>query len=130
MKISRIVLAGSLALLPLTAGAGTLIIPAAGAGPGANGSQWKSEVVVNNTSSKPANLTLVFHDGSGAAASSTATVPAHGTTAFDDIVARRFNRTAATGAIEIVSDNTRIVVTSRTFNVGQGNGEFGQDIPA
>jgi hypothetical protein len=130
MQIKRIIMAGTAALLPLAASAASLIIPAAGAGPGANSSVWKSEVTVSNLSSKAANLTLTFHDSNGANGSATATVAAHETKAFEDIVAQMFHLQSATGGIEIASDNSRIVVTSRTFNTGNGTGEFGQDIPA
>lgn len=131
MKVKHLILAGALASLSLTAAAGTLIIPAAGAGPGANGSVWKSEVSINNLSAKPAPLTLVFHDANGPAESADVTIPGRGTTSFSDIVATTFHRTSATGGIEIVnSTNAKLVVTSRTFNAGVGTGEFGQDIPA
>src|SRR6266516_862719 len=64
--LKRIVGITSLALLPFTAGAATLIIPAAGTGPGANGSQWSSELVVHNASSSTVSIDLTYHDAGGA----------------------------------------------------------------
>jgi hypothetical protein len=116
--------------LPLCASAGSLIIPAAGTGPGANGSQWKSEVIIANLSLSPANLTLVFHDSTGAAGTSTLTLAARSTVSDEDIVASRFNRASATGAIEIqAADTSKLVVSSRTYNES-ATGRFGQDITA
>ena len=52
MKLNKIIITASLALLPLTAGAATLIIPAAASTSGANGSDWKSELTLHNTSGR------------------------------------------------------------------------------
>jgi hypothetical protein len=131
MNVKRLVTSTLAALaLPLSASAGSLIIPAAGTGPGANGSHWKSEVIIANLSLSPANLTLLFHDSTGVAGTSTLTLAARSTVADDDIVATRFNRTSATGAIEIqAADTSKLVVSSRTYNEST-TGRFGQDIPA
>lgn len=119
-------------LLPFTAGAATLIIPAAGTGPGANGSQWSTELVVHNASSSPTNIVLIFHDANGASKPQTFLIGPHTTTTSSDIVRNVFGLTGATGAIEIDVDDvqaSRLVVTSRTFNTS-ANGIFGQGIPA
>lgn len=131
MSVKRFMTAALAALaLPLTASAGSLIIPAAGTGPGANASTWKSEVLVANLSLLPVDVTFVFHDRNGAAGTSTITLPAHTTVSEDDIVATRFGRTSATGAIEIVTaDPSKLAVTSRTYNESS-TGRFGQDVPA
>ena len=132
MNVKSLITAASLALLPLTAGAASLIIPAAGTGPGANGSQWQSEVTLHNTSSVATTATLTFHDGAGASGPVAVALPSRSTTSIDDIVKTKFGRQTATGAIEVAipdADFARIAVTSRTFNVSP-SGEFGQDIPA
>jgi hypothetical protein len=132
MNLKSIITAASLALLPLTAGAASLIIPAAGTGPGANGSQWQSEVTLHNTSSVATTATLTFHDAAGASDAVAIALPAHATTSIADVVRTKFGRTAATGAIEVAlpdADFARVAITSRTFNVSS-SGEFGQDIPA
>lgn len=132
MKLKHLITAASVALLPLTAGAATLIVPAAASLNGALGSVWKSEVTLHNTGTHAINATLVFHDQSGPAQSATVTVPAKQTVALEDIVLSKFNRESSIGAIEIDvadADINRLAVTSRTANV-LGAGEFGQDIPA
>lgn len=122
----------ALALAPLAASAATLVIPASGSGPGANGSRWQSEVTLHNTANRPVTVTLTFHDANGAGLSTTETVAARHTASIGDIVTSRFQREAATGAITIDAPDdfaSRLTVSSRTFNRSAG-GDFGQDIPA
>src|SRR5436190_5021127 len=132
MNIRRIITLAAVALLPLTAGAATFIVPAAGTGAGSNGSQWQTERTRHSTSSVAMNVTLVFHDRNGAVETSAQTLAPRATAAIADIVKTRFNRDNATGAIEIAVDDAfaqKLAVISRTFNLSE-NGEFGQDIPA
>ena len=133
MKFKNLIIAGSIALLPLTASAANLYIPAAGTGPGANFSQWQTEIIFHNPTASPIALTLVFHDAEGTAETAGVVVPARGTITVEDVVHTKFNRASATGAIEIVAPQqpsaSRLIVTSRTKNVTP-EGEFGQDVPA
>lgn len=132
MKVTRILAAIFATLLPLAAGATTLVIPASGTGPGANDSHWQTELTLHNLSASPITATLTFHDVTGSAGTSSVTVAPRATVAIADVVASRFGREAATGAIEIAFDSAfaqKLTVSSRTFNKS-ASGEFGQDIPA
>ena len=132
MKLKHLITTASIALLPIAASAATLIIPAAGSASGANGSVWKSDLTLHNTSSRATALSLVYHDQNGAAQSAQVTVDARKTISLDDVVRTTFQRENTIGAIEIDvadADINRLAVTSRTFN-SLGSGEFGQDIPA
>ncbi|HEV7428738.1 MAG TPA: hypothetical protein VGQ46_20470 [Thermoanaerobaculia bacterium] len=132
MKITRILATAFAALLPLAAGATTLVIPASGTGAGANDSHWQTELTLHNTSASAISATLTFHDMLGSAGTSTVTVAPRATVAIADVVATRFGRTTATGAIEVGFDSAfaqKLTVSSRTFNKSAA-GEFGQDIPA
>lgn len=129
--LKRIVGITSLALLPFTAGAATLIIPAAGTGPGANGSQWSSELVVHNASSSTASIDLVYHDATGATKPKSFVIGPHTTVTSPDVVRNVFGLDSGTGAIEIDVDDaaaSHLAITSRTFNTSS-TGVFGQDIP-
>jgi len=131
--LKRLIGFTSLVLLPFTAGAATRIIPAAGTGPGANGSQWSTELVVHNASASTATIDLIFHDANGASKAQSFVIGPRTTTASSDIVRNVFGLTGATGAIEIDLDDvqaSRLVVTSRTFNTSPNGAIFGQDIPA
>jgi hypothetical protein len=131
--MKRFMNAAAIVLLPLAASAATLVVPAAGTGPGANGSQWKSNLTIHNTSASVVNATLIYHDSNGTDATpSTLTVAPRATATAADLVRTRFGRTSGTGAVEIVVDDSvarKIAVTSRTYNTSPA-GEFGQDIPA
>jgi len=130
--LKRIPAVLALALLPLTAGAATIIIPAAGTGPGAGNSRWSSELIVHNAGSTPVDISMRYHDASGASAAKPATIAARTTVTTADIVKNVFGLDSGTGAITIDVDDSRasnLAVTSRTFNTSS-NGVFGQDIPA
>jgi hypothetical protein len=132
MKVTRILATVFAALLPLAAGATTFVIPASGTGPGANNSHWQTELTLHNLSAHPITATLTFHDILGSAGTSSVTVAPRATLSIADVVASRFGREAATGAIEVTFDNAfaqKLTVSSRTFNKSDA-GEFGQDIPA
>jgi len=132
MNVKSIITAASLALLPVAASAASFIIPAAGTGPGANGSQWQSEITLHNVSSVATTATLTYHDAAGSSDAVAIALPAHATTSIADVVKTKFGRQAGTGAIEVAlpdADFARVAVTSRTFNSSPA-GEFGQDIPA
>jgi hypothetical protein len=132
MKLTRLITASAIALLPLAAGATNLVIPAAGTGPGFNDSRWETEVTLHNSASRAVDVLMTFRDAEGVAVAQSRHLPARQTIAIQDIVKTVFGRETATGAIEITdtdSDPRNIAVTSRTSNV-TANGEFGQDIPA
>ena len=119
MKITRILAAIFATLLPLAAGATTLVIPASGTGPGANDSHWQTELTLHNLSATPVTAILTFHDVAGSAGTSNVTVAPRATVAIADVVATRFGRGAATGAIEVTLDSAfaqKLTVSSRTFN--------------
>jgi len=132
MSIKRIITTAAMALLPIAAGATTFVVPAAGTGPGVNGSQWQTELTLHSTSSTAMTATLTFHDSNGAAETASVSIAPRATVAIADVVKTRFHRDSATGAIEIVVADAfarKLAVASRTFNVSE-SGEFGQDIPA
>src|SRR6476620_6269962 len=120
MKFKHLMIAPSVELLPLTAGAATLIGPAAASLNGAFGSVWKSEMTLHNTGSHAIDVTLVFHDQNGPAQTATVSIPARQTVSIDDVVRTKFNRESSLGAIEVKvadADLNRLSVTSRTSNV-------------
>src|SRR6266540_3580406 len=120
----RIAVLLSLALLPLTAGAATFIIPAAGTGPGANGSQWSTELVIHNASSLLADIQLKYHDSTGTSPVRAFVVGARTTVMSPDVVRNIFGKASGTGAVEIDVDDalaSRVAITSRTFNTAPVN---------
>src|SRR5438874_6998564 len=105
MKMHRMMILAAIALLPIAAGAATFVVPAAGTGGGANGSQWQTELTLHSNSSATMTVALTFHDRNGASNSVPVALAPRSTMAIGDIVKTRFGRDAATGAIEIVVDD-------------------------
>jgi hypothetical protein len=133
MKIKNLIIATAIALLPLAASAAVsnlIVVPAAGTGPGANGSRWQTELTVHNTGSNQAEILLTFHSETGSTNPKVLVIPARSTVTLQDAVRTFFGKEVATGGILIAAPNEkRLAVTSRTFNLSSG-GEFGQDIPS
>ncbi|HEX2834585.1 MAG TPA: hypothetical protein VHW00_16355 [Thermoanaerobaculia bacterium] len=132
MKIKNILSAAAIAMLPVVAGAATIVVPAAGTGPGANNSQWQSELTLHSSAPRAITLSLSFHQGASAGAPVSVTLAARETLSIADVVKTKFGVTSGTGAIVIAvedKDARSLAVTSRTFNAS-AEGEFGQDIPA
>lgn len=131
MKFRNILSTAAIALLPVVGSAATLVVPAAGTGPGANNSQWQSELTIHNAAPRAATITAAFHQGTTVFAPVALTLQPKQTISQDD-VARHLGATNGSGAIviEIADRDARaIAVTSRTFNTSD-EGEFGQDIPS
>jgi hypothetical protein len=133
---SRHLIAAAIAALSLAAAnpaqAATLVVPAAGTGPGANASQWQSELTLHTAAPRAVSVLVSFHQGSTSFPPVALTLQARETISIADIVRTKFNVTGGTGALTIeVSDRDArtLAVASRTFNVSP-TGEFGQDIPA
>jgi hypothetical protein len=132
MKFKNILSVAALATLPLFADAATIVVPVAGTGPGANNSQWQSELTLHSSAPRAMSLALTLRQGKNASAPVTVTLQARETISIADVVKSKFGVSSGTGAITIdVTDRdaAALAVTSRTFNVSAA-GEFGQDIPA
>lgn len=132
MKFRHLIAAAAIALLPFAAQAATIIVPAAGTGPGANNSAWQSELTLHTAAPRALTLSMEFHQGTNALGPVEVTLQPRQTLSIADIAKTKFGVEGGTGAIVISvadRDAKTLAVTSRTFNVSP-NGEFGQDIPA
>jgi hypothetical protein len=130
MKFRNLITAAAIAALPFAAQAATLVIPAAGTGPGSNDSHWQTDVTLHSTAPRPVALTLTLQSGSRP--SFQLTLEPRATVTLTDIVKTKFNVDAGTSAITIQADDRdakSLGVTSRTINRSP-NGVFGQDVPA
>ncbi len=131
MKFRNILTTAAIALLPVVGSAATLVVPAAGTGPGANNSQWQSELTIHNAAPRAATVTVSFHQGTSVLGPIEVTLQPKQTISQAD-VARTLGATNGSGAIVIEAndrDARALAVTSRTFNTSP-EGEFGQDIPS
>ena len=90
--------------------------------PGANESQWRTDVVTRNLAASTANLKLILHTASGDF-QTTGTVAGGAQSAFEDIV-KAMGQTNAKGSLEICSSQP-LLVLGRIFTVTSG-GTYGQ----
>ena len=132
MKFRNLIPTAALALLPFTASAATIVVPAAGTGAGANNSQWQSELTLHNAAPRATTLSVAFHQDKQLLGPVAVTLNARQTLSIEDIARTKFNVTGGTGAlvIEVADRDARsLAITSRTFNASEA-GELGQDVPA
>jgi hypothetical protein len=133
MKFRNFLSAAAIALLPVAASAATLVVPAAGTGPGANLSKWQSELTLHSSAPRALSVSVAFHQGNTVLGPVTISLGAKETLSVADIVKSKFGLDAATGALVINVDDRDeryLAVTSRTFNTAPDGSEFGQDVPA
>src|SRR5687767_11270760 len=95
-KVFSIILA--IGLFTFAAGAAEVIIPAAGTGAGANGSQWQSDVLLHNVSPRTITLTMPLHIGTEVHGPVSVSIPAKNTRQYSDVVNSLFNVPSGTGA--------------------------------
>jgi hypothetical protein len=90
--------------------------------PGANESQWRTDMVARNLAASTANLKMILHTANGNF-ETTGTVAAGAQSAFEDVVAK-MGQSNAKGSMEICSSQP-LLVLGRIFNVASA-GTFGQ----
>ena len=140
MKLIRLLAAVTATVMPMTASAATYIIPAVGTGPGANRSQWKTEIKLHATGTQYVEARLRLHQGTAVHDESLKPgqpilrVQPSSTMTLDDVVENRFFGITGTAALEVIVQNEqdfrRLAVTSRTYNALANGDELGQDVPA
>lgn len=115
---------------PSSAGSTQWLIPAAASTPGFGASNWKTQIAVANPSSATvtARLYYVAKESAwpGAMLPGTHSIPAGGALYVDDPLAG-FNPTS--GLMYVSVDSNEAVVSTRTYNLGDGGATFGQGIP-
>lgn len=114
------------------------VIPAAAHAPGANNTNFQSDVAIHNFQSSPLTVELIFIEAgegngdnvfplTGTTVNGSVTVPANGTVLLRDVLAG-YPKGSITGGILVGSDRP-FAVSSRTYNNATG-GSFGQTVVA
>ena len=132
MKVSAILATFLTTALATTAFAATstFVIPTAGTGPGAGGSEWRTELGVHSAAPEEARLDFVFIDPSRTETGFHVNIPAGATVVGSQTLQDR-GITNSVGALLIQMDSryrNKIALTSRSINVA-GTGHFGQYVP-
>lgn len=101
----------------------TLTIPVVGRSPGANGTFWRSDLTIFNTSPNAITATLRYNG-----ATRNVFIGGNDTAVVDDVLSE-FGLTSSSGALQVSwSSSTGPVVTSRTYTTVESGGTYGQSI--
>ena len=123
----------AIACIALAAAGGTYVIPAAGSGPGAYGSIWRTELAVHNASmDKTADLNITFHHGTQSDGLTSPQIAPGVSRFYPDFVGVGYHKAGAGALVIEIKDEPSfrsVAVTSRTYNES-GDGNWGQDVPA
>lgn len=110
-----------------------ILIPVAGRTPGAEGSQWRTDLVVANVSMRQMirPVTISFHPADGSP-SQTLDFQLQGRASriFPDVLAT-FGHEQGAGILQVTSADAgaKLTARARIYNVGSPIGEFGQGVP-
>ncbi|HVT02096.1 MAG TPA: hypothetical protein VHL58_01835, partial [Thermoanaerobaculia bacterium] len=107
-----------------------MIVPVAGAAPGANGTNFRTDLAVMNVGVVPATITLTYAP-SGSAVTKSLTLAPNETKTLDDVVPSFFGVSGVSvGSVTAVPvAGSPFNVTSRTYTSGTGPGTFGTGVP-
>lgn len=132
---SRIALSFVSLLVCLTAlplGAAEWMVPAAAHAPGASNTNWRTDLRVVNPAATAASVRIDLlpanTDNTARSRTATVNVPAQGQLSLVDVLDTQFDFTG-TGALLVTSDESSLIVTSRTYNEAAGGATYGQFIP-
>ncbi len=97
--------------------------------PGHNGTQWRSDVWIQNTSGNVLEVTLSHHPESGGVLTDTVHLESYHGVFFHDIVLETFGLDSSKGMLIVSADYPALEVRARIYNTGNASGEFGQAVP-
>jgi hypothetical protein len=105
-------------------------IPIIGRFPGAEGTQWRTDLFVANHYSPEQTVALRFHVSGGAMIERTVTLHPFSSISLPDVVLNTFGLSNAGGSLELVSiGGGTIEARARIYNAGNPAGQFGQGAP-
>lgn len=114
----------------LRLGGERVVIPIIGRFPGAGGSQWKTDLFINNPYEPGLTVTLRFYPFGEGVQERTVTLGQYSNATLTDVCLNTFGRANTGGMLEVVTPvDGRIQVRARIYNIGNPAGEFGQNVP-
>ena len=108
----------------------TVIVPVIGRIPGANGSQWRTDLFLANHSTVDKVVTMTFYVSGGSPVVRTVSLTQFSNTSLLDVVLGTFGLSNAAGSLEMRSSNqSGFEARARIYNSGNAAGQFGQNVP-
>lgn len=132
--MKRIATLGLLIFAASSALAGEVLIPIVFRGPGAFGTQWRTELVVSNVTegvfAPVVPTTVTFHRDNGESLEITQHLAPKEVLAIPDAVHDWFSVESGGGIVRVTwdGDQARIMARARIYNTGE-HGEYGQSVP-
>jgi hypothetical protein len=127
-------IAVSLPAAALDLGARDVLVPVVGRVAGANGSQWRTDLVITNVT-RPTAPTMVFvqfHSNDGSTRWEGIPLDVHQSIVLNDVIRSRFDRENDFGYIRVTTSNptAKVAARARIYNNANPQGEFGQSVSA
>ncbi|HHQ47549.1 MAG TPA: hypothetical protein ENK19_01520, partial [Acidobacteria bacterium] len=110
-------------------GSDQVVVPVVAHLPGNNGTQWRTDVWIQNPYGNTSSVTLNYYPTAGGVLTHTVQVEGYHGLFFHDIVLETFGLESSKGMLIVSADNTGVEVRARVYNAGNACGEFGQAIP-
>jgi hypothetical protein len=107
-----------------------VVIPIIGRFPGVGGSQWKTDLFLNNAYTPGTTVTLRFYPFGEGVQERTVTLGEYSNAVLTDVCLNTFGRPNTGGMLEVIAPvDGSIQVRARIYNTGNPAGEFGQNVP-
>lgn len=108
----------------------TVVIPIIGRFPGANNTQWRTDVFVSNHSTVTKTVTAQFYVSGGSLMERSFTLAPFNDVELRDIVLNQFGLPNAAGLLILTTTGgSSFDARARIYNAGNPAGEFGQGVP-
>jgi len=108
----------------------TVVIPVAIHGPGAQSTQWRTDLWISNPYTIEQDITVTYYPNSGTPAALSVHIGKLSTIEVRDVVLTRFGLDNSKGMLVLHSEGaSRFSAQARIFNTGNPIGEFGQFVP-
>ena len=108
----------------------TVVVPVAIHGPGAQTTQWRTDLWIANSNNVEKDITVTYYPNGGAPASFTVHVGTYSVVEIQDVVLSRFGLDNSKGLLLLRTEGASgFSAHARIFNTGNPIGEFGQFVP-
>jgi hypothetical protein len=114
----------------LNIGGTSVFIPVVIHSPGAQSTQWRTDLWISNSSNVEKDITVTYYPNGGTPSSFTTHIGMWATIEIDDVVLSQFGDDNSKGLLLLTTEGTSgFSARARIYNTGNPAGEFGQFVP-
>ncbi len=106
----------------------TVVVPVIAHNPGLLGTEWRTDVWVDNPYGDTSAVTLTFYPEGGDPVSVQTSIAVYSALHFPDIVLNTFGMNDTKGMLVVSAPDTGVEVRARIYNTGSAEGEYGQAV--